>query len=158
PQSRSHLAFLLWPDSTDAQAHTNLRNLIHKLRQALPDVDAFLRLDRQTLTWQTTSPRISWTLDVQEFEEALAQADGVGSSSRHALELAVKRYRGDLLPSCYDEWILPDRDRLRQALFNALGRLIELQEQERDYSMAIATAQRLLRYDPLQESTYRHLM
>src|SRR5215471_18918829 len=98
PQSRSHLAFLLWPDSTDAQAHTNLRNLIHKLRQALPDVDAFLRLDRQTLTWQTISPRISWTLDVQEFEEALAQADGVGSSSRHALELAVKRYRGDLLP------------------------------------------------------------
>ena len=42
PQARSHLAYLLWPDSTDAQAHTNLRNLVHKLRQALPNADAFL--------------------------------------------------------------------------------------------------------------------
>ena len=25
PQSRSHLAYLLWPDSTDAQAHTKRR-------------------------------------------------------------------------------------------------------------------------------------
>ncbi len=35
-QSRAHLAFLLWPDSTDAQAHTNLRNLVHRLRHSLP--------------------------------------------------------------------------------------------------------------------------
>jgi DNA-binding SARP family transcriptional activator len=25
PQDRTHLAFLFWPDSTEAQAHTNLR-------------------------------------------------------------------------------------------------------------------------------------
>ena len=41
PQSRSHLAFLFWPDSTEAQAHTNLRTLLHRLRQALPDGDRF---------------------------------------------------------------------------------------------------------------------
>ena len=70
----------------------------------------------------------------------------------------MKLYRGDLLPSCYDEWILPERDRLRQAVLNALGQLIELQEQERDYQAAINSAQRLLRYDPLHETTYRHLM
>lgn len=160
PQARSRLAYLLWPDSTDAQAHTNLRNLVHKLRQALPDADAFLRSDRQSLSWQSSSPQVSWALDVQDFEEALAQADRVGdrSAARRALERAVKLYRGDLLPSCYDEWILPERDRLRQAMLNALGRLIELQEQERDYQAAVASAQRLLRYDPLHETTYRHLM
>src|SRR5260370_1310896 len=27
PQARSHLAFLLWPDSSEAQAHSNLRQL-----------------------------------------------------------------------------------------------------------------------------------
>lgn len=160
PQARSHLAYLLWPDSTDTQAHTNLRNLVHKLRQAFPDADAFLRSERQTLTWQPSSPQASWTLDVQDFEEALAQADRArdGSEARHALEAAVKLYRGDLLPSCYDEWILPERDRLRQAMLNALGRLMELEEQERDYQAAINSAQRLLRYDPLHETTYRHLM
>ena len=35
PQVRSHLAFVLWPDSTDAQAHANLRNILHHVRHAL---------------------------------------------------------------------------------------------------------------------------
>ena len=42
PQSRSHLAFLFWPDTSEAQAHTNLRNLLHHLRRALPNADPFL--------------------------------------------------------------------------------------------------------------------
>lgn len=42
PQSRSQLAFLLWPDTTDSQAHTNLRNLLFKLRKVLPSVDLLL--------------------------------------------------------------------------------------------------------------------
>jgi DNA-binding SARP family transcriptional activator len=160
PQSRAHLAFLLWPDSTDAQAHTNLRNLVYKLRQAVPDIDAFLSADRQTLCWQPGTQDATWALDVLDFETAIAQADHATemSTARRALEKAVDVYRGDLLPSCYDEWILPERDRLRQAFLKALEQLIGLQEQERDYAAAIGSAQRLLRHDPLHEATYRQLM
>jgi DNA-binding SARP family transcriptional activator len=39
-QSHSNLAFLLWPDSTEAQARTNLRKQVHYLRCALSDPDA----------------------------------------------------------------------------------------------------------------------
>src|SRR5215469_808105 len=160
PQSRSHLAYLLWSDSTDDQAHTNLRNLVHKFRQALPNIDAFLSADRQTLFWQPGTQDATWTLDVLDFETAIAQADQSSDMStvRRALEKAVDVYRGDLLPSCYDEWILPERDRLHQAFLKALERLIGLQEQERDYVAAIGSAQRLLRHDPLHEATYRQLM
>jgi DNA-binding SARP family transcriptional activator len=160
PQSRAHLAYQLWPDSTDAQALTNLRNLVHKLRQALPNIDAFLSADRQTLFWQPGTQDATWALDVLDFETAIAQADHASemSTARRALEKAVDVYRGDLLPSCYDEWILPERDRLRQAFLKALERLIGLQEQERDYAAAIGSAQRLLRHDPLHEVTYRQLM
>src|SRR5215467_11051484 len=160
PQSRSHLAYLLWPDSTDAQALTNLRNLLHKLRQALLNIDAFLSADRQTLFWQPGTQDATWALDVLDFETAIAQADHASemSMARRALEKAVDVYRGDLLPSCYDEWILPERDGLRQAFLKALERLIGLQEQERDYAAAIGSAQRLLRHDPLHEVTYRQLM
>ena len=28
PQSRTHLAYVFWPDSTDSQAHTNLRKFL----------------------------------------------------------------------------------------------------------------------------------
>ena len=36
PQSREQLAFLLWPESSESQARTNPRQLLHHLRRALP--------------------------------------------------------------------------------------------------------------------------
>ena len=35
-QLRQQIAFIFWPDSTEAQAFTNLRKLFFDLRQALP--------------------------------------------------------------------------------------------------------------------------
>ncbi len=52
PQSRAHLAFLLWPDSTEEQAHTNLRKVLYHLRQTFPHADSFLHIGRQSLSWQ----------------------------------------------------------------------------------------------------------
>src|SRR5215467_4401511 len=31
PQQRQHLAFLFWPDTTEAQARNNLRQLLHQV-------------------------------------------------------------------------------------------------------------------------------
>ena len=160
PQSRSRIAFTLWPDSTDAQAHTNLRNLLFKLRMTLPEVDTFLVVDRLTLCWQQDT---LWSLDVQDFESAVAQAEHARCmqdevTERQALEQAVQCYQGDLLPSCYDEWIQDERDRLQQLYQGALERLIELLQAAANYAAAIRVAQRLLRLNPLHEATYRHLM
>ena len=156
-QSRTHLAFLLWPDSTDAQAHTNLRHLVYRLRRDLPYANYLLQADKQTLRWRSDAP---WTLDVADFEGAIAQAEQAQSESemRKALVGAIEVYHGDLLPGIYDEWVLPERERLRQLFLGALEQLILLLEQERDYPAAINYAQRLLRSDPLHEATYRHLM
>jgi DNA-binding SARP family transcriptional activator len=160
--NRSHLAFLFWPDSTEERAHTSLRKLVHQLRQTFPDIDHFLYSDRQSLYWRP-EPDACWTLDTLEFEQALAYAEqaeqrGDTDAQRQALEQGIALYRGDLLPSCYDEWILPERDRLHLLFLQAAARLIALLEQERDYETAIAMAQHLLRQDPLHEATYRQLM
>src|SRR2546422_495143 len=72
PQHRQHLAFLFWPDATEAQARNNLRQLLHQLRQALPDVEQFLHTDTSMLYWRLDTP---FSLDVAEFERALHQAD-----------------------------------------------------------------------------------
>src|SRR5215213_5539585 len=48
PQSRQRLAFALWPDSSEAQARTNLRHLLHDLRRALPDADRFIDIAAHT--------------------------------------------------------------------------------------------------------------
>jgi DNA-binding SARP family transcriptional activator len=163
PQSRSQLAFLFWPDSEEAQAHTNLRKLVHQLRQILPQADHFLHVDRHSLRWLPSSAEHPWTLDVEELEEALAQAAQAEQvqdipTARRAYEQVLRLYRGDLLPSCYDEWILTERDRLRQLFVQAAERMIVLLDQERDYDAAIRVAQQLLRLDPLHEAMYRHLM
>ncbi len=150
PQSRQRLAFLFWPDSSEAQAHTNLRNLLHLLRDALPDTDRFLFVDAKTLQWRPAAP---FTLDVADFERAVSQA-----SSSTSLREAVNLYRGDLVPSCYDDWIVSERERLRQAFIEALEQLVRLLENQRDYRSASSYAERLLRHDPLREETYRQLM
>lgn len=160
PHPRSHLAFLFWPDSTEAQARTNLRYLLHQLRHALPQADQVLHTGDSTLSWRADAP---FTLDVAEFEQAIAQAEqaeraGAGAKVRAAFEQAVSLYQGDLLPSGYDDWLLPERERLSQMFSAALERLLLLLENERDYRPAIRYAQRLLQHDPLQEATYRHLM
>lgn len=149
PQSRHHLAFLFWPDTGEAQALTNLRNLLHKVREALPDSAHYLYIDSQTVQWIPDSP---YFLDVAEFV-TLAQ-----SNVPTDLEKAVNLYHGDLLTSCYDEWILAEREHLYQLLFTVLERLVSHLEIVRNYSAAIGYAQQLVRYDPLREESYRQLM
>jgi DNA-binding SARP family transcriptional activator len=160
PQSRAHLAFLFWPESTEAQAQTNLRNLLYHLRHALPDADRFLCTNARTLQW---SPDTPFKLDVAQFESALILAEeveegGDGTALRQELEKAVALYQGDLLPSCYEDWILPERERLRQRYVRALEWLIRVSEDQRRYGMAIGYAQRLLHQDPLSEVACRRLM
>jgi len=157
PQARAHLACLFWPDTTEGQARTNLRNLLHHLRHALPEVDSYLVATVQTLYWRSDVPL---GLDVAEFQAALAEAQRARSSPavQEALQRAADLYHGDLLPSCYDDWIIPQREGLRQAYLNALDRLARMLEEARDYGAAIASAQRLLRHDPLHEATCRNLI
>ncbi len=102
-------------------------------------------------------------LDVAEFEAAVARAAaaqerGKADQATQALTAAVAAYTGDLLPDCYDDWILPLRERLHQAYGDALERLVLALEERRDASGAIPYAQRLLHHDPLHEAAYRHLM
>ncbi|GCE07466.1 ATP-binding protein [Dictyobacter aurantiacus] len=158
PQQRQHLAFLFWPDATESQARNNLRQLLHQLRQAFPPVDHFLSTDMHMLHWHPATP---FYLDVAEFEHALVLADA-RHDDQQALQTALKQadalYRGELLPGCYDEWIVPERERLRLRHQQALEQLLQFHEDQGDISAAIHYAQRLLGLDPLSESLYRRLM
>lgn len=148
-QSRQHLAFLFWADSTDAQARTNLRRIIHELRQVLPEVEQFIAIDNKTLQWRLDAP---FTLDVMEFEQAIAVTDLL------TLKRAADLYRGKLLPNCYDEWIEPEQERLQQVCVQVYSRLIQQLLDIQDYSSAIRYGQQLLRIDPLNETGYFDLM
>jgi DNA-binding SARP family transcriptional activator len=54
PLSRQQLAVTFWPDTTDVQARTNLRTLLARLRETLPDADQFLMVMCFTLPTSIT--------------------------------------------------------------------------------------------------------
>src|SRR4029077_1111117 len=85
PQPRQRLAFLLWPCSTERQAQTNLRKVLHTLRRALPGADGLIEVGPRTLRWRAEAPL--W-LDVEHFERALAEG---------RLGNAVETYTGERL-------------------------------------------------------------
>lgn len=146
---RAYLAGLLWADSSPAQSLTNLRQLLHDLRCELPGADRFVDFGGQEVRWREDAP---YTLDVADFESAVAEG------SPRSLRAAVEMYAGDLLPGCYDEWILPERERLRQAYHGAQERLADWLEKAGEHEEAALHARRLLMHDPLREETHRQLM
>ena len=150
PQSRRHLAFLLWPDSTESQALTNLRHQLHLLRRELPDPDHFVEVTRRTLRWRPGSP---CRLDTEELV-SMTGADGAPPRLSELLEL----YRGDLLPGSYDEWLGPHRERLRGQFLGLLERSAGAAAQQGHTGEAILATEHLLRFEPVREESYRRLM
>ena len=160
PQSRQHLSFCFWPDSSETQARTNLRQLLHHLRRAIPDSDRFFLADKQTLQW---NPDSYFTLDVAEFEQAIDRAKKSAEQHNSAAmvgsyEKAAEYYRGDLFPECYEDWIEPIRTALKKEYTTALQKLIEYFENNRRYQKAIIYAERLLDCDNLHEKSWSDLM
>ena len=155
-QSREQLASLLWPESTDAQARTNLRQLLHNLRRALPIECSLLVSDNHTVRWL---PDSSCTIDVVEFEAAARAARKCDpAAEREPLEQAARLYQDDLLPDLYDEWLRPKREQLRLQFAQVLSRLAALSEKEGDFPAGIRHAARLLALDQLREGYYQILM
>jgi DNA-binding SARP family transcriptional activator/predicted ATPase len=160
PQSREHVAAILWPESSDAQARTNLRQLIHHLRRAIPAECSLLAIDNHTVQWR---PEAACSIDVFEFETAVrraAEAGGNGDAraARDALEEAVRLYEDDLLPGVYDDWLNPRREQLRRQHVDVLSRLAALLEMTGDPVAGIRHATRLVAVDPLREPSYQLLM
>lgn len=160
PQNRSHIAFLFWPDSSEKQARTNLRNLLHQLKSILPESGPYIESNSQSLMWL---PNSEYEVDVLEFKEAIAKAEEAASrfdfkEAQSAYQAAIEVYRGDLLHNCYDDWVIPYREDLRRIYISALEKLIRLLKDMQNYASAIQYANCLLQTDPLHELTYQLLM
>lgn len=146
PQPRQRVAFALWPDSTEAQALTNLRHVLHNLRRSVPGIDRHIETTARTLRWLPDPP---YRLDVADFEAALAG---------EAWQDAVESYAGDLLAGRADDWVEEERARLRRGYLDAVERLVATAEARGDLAGAVRHAERLLAEEPLREETYRVLM
>ncbi|MCC6454492.1 MAG: AAA family ATPase [Caldilineaceae bacterium] len=157
PQSRQHLAFCFWPDSSEERAYANLRYSLHQLRRSCPGLKPFLEITQATVKW---CGQETFRLDVAEYQALLQQANEAADLAQACKRLiqATNLYQGDLLPSCYDEWIIPMRERLSQTHMQTLQKLVDGLVTQGKYQSAIDYASQLRSYDPYRELSYRRLM
>ncbi len=145
---RDAVAFALWPDDEEAKARANLRRHIALLSGAMPaNEPPFFLVDQNTIRWNAFYDA---TVDVCEFER-------YGALPSEAAN-AVALYGGDLLPDSYEEWLLPERERLRDVQTANLERLSRRLRLDGDYPNAILVAKRLLEHDPWREDAVRYMM
>jgi len=158
PPGRSHprakLASLLWGDLPEPQARRSLRQSLFTLRKAMSVEPSALLIDGETVALNPHSVDV----DVAEFERRVA--DGTPT----ALDRAAALYRGELLEGLalreapFEEWLLAERERLRELALEALAKLLRHQRTAGTPETALQTALRLLALDPLQEPAHRAVM
>lgn len=151
--SREQLAALLWGDSTDEQARGSLRRALNNLRQQLGD-DALLT-DREGVQ---LNPALPLSLDTQELSDLKSRITEFSLAGSETLKAIIENYKGDLLAEFYDEWILQERDQVRDIYLQALIKLAEYQRIQGNYQEAIEHAQRVLAADAANETAHQHLM
>src|SRR5262245_52448148 len=150
---RDKLAALLWGDMRDPQARASLRQALTAIRRTLAGLDA-LRVDAETVSLDPA---------VVAVDAVLFQQSAKGSATE-VLEQAAALYQGDLLAGLalneapFEEWLLGERERLRELALATFARLLAQQRAAGATEAAVQSALRLLALDPLQEPVHRTLM
>ena len=151
--SREKLASLLWGGMREPQARQSLRQSLFTLRKALGGAPALL-IEEGTIALDPSLVDV----DVADFER------GIAAGTPDALERAVGLYRGELLEGLaleeppFEEWLLAERDRLRELALEAMARLLRHQRATGATAAALQTGLRLLAFDPIQEPVHRAVM
>jgi DNA-binding SARP family transcriptional activator/tetratricopeptide (TPR) repeat protein len=159
PQPRARIAGLFWPESTDAQALTNLRRELHHLRRVLRGEQSLVVTARD-LCWRDTQTCL---VDVRVFDTerkaalaAAAASDDEGVMAHGAA--AISQYRGELLPGSYDDWLIDARTALERQCADLCDLLSAASKRAGDLTAAVEAARRRIQLQPLEEVGYRALM
>jgi predicted ATPase/DNA-binding SARP family transcriptional activator len=155
---RDQLVELFWPGCDPEAGRHSLSTSLSWLRRLLerPGVPPGTVLITDRASARLNPEAVS--TDVAEFEAALHAAAGSEAERREALSRAVALYRGELLPGCYEGWVLGQREWLAETYFQAVGRLVSLLEDLGDLPRALEYAQQGVLADPLREEGRRDLM
>jgi DNA-binding SARP family transcriptional activator len=147
--ARAEVSGTLWPTASEEQASGCLRTALWRLRRA-----------EQTLVTATPS-RLGLSAAVRtDFDETVAFArrllepsDGLDGCRLHPQPLL-----GELLPGWYDDWVVFERERLRQLTLHALEALADRLLAIGRFGPAADAAFAAIRADPLRETAHRSLI
>jgi DNA-binding SARP family transcriptional activator len=151
PNNRGHVAAALWPDVEDGRAAGNLRSALWRLNATLetPIVTA----DKHALALVDTVD-----VDVHLIGQWAARLISGRVQPTDVALVSWDVERLVLLPGWYDDWVLLERERLRQRLLHGLECLSRQLSSAGRHAEAVETALAVVSAEPLRESAQRVLV
>jgi DNA-binding SARP family transcriptional activator len=148
--NRRHAAGTLWPYGDDERAAGNLRSALWRLRCAGIDI---LRSDKCSLYLDPDS-----TVDIAHlYAWATRIIDGKTDGIEFDL-IDLNLEAVHLLPGWYEDWVVFERERLRQRLLHAMESLARKRIERQLFASAIEAAMFAVGIEPLRESAQRVLI
>ena len=148
PLPRSHVASILWPDIEEPRALGNLRSALWRLGSLTGGIvdcpGRFLWLAR----WLV----IDYLSLLGLIKRVMAGLNPDRAEVDRLLDAQ------DLLPTSTDDWVILDRERIRQLRLGALERLCETLIREQRLTEAVEVGFAAAASDPLRESAHRALI
>ncbi|MGY1650304.1 AfsR/SARP family transcriptional regulator [Geodermatophilus sp. SYSU D01119] len=144
--TRSATAARLWPDVPEDHAQGSLRSALWRLNGAVPGLVAASGGSLHL----TADVRV----DVRDLD-AWARRVLVPGTEAEGPALPDPVLLGDLLPGWYDDWVLLERERLRQLRLRALEAVAVRLASAGRHAEALQAAHAAVRDEPLRESAHR---
>ncbi len=152
PLSRGHLARVLWPDCPAERSLADLRTALWRVNQAraplVASVGVRLRLRQEVDVDVRALMAFGRAAANRQASTAVAELAGISWP-----ELAL-----DLLPDWDDDWLLDDRERVRQLRLHALESMTEHLSLLGHHVAAIEAALAAVAAEPLRETAHAALI
>lgn len=148
PLARQFVAGNLWPHLDDLRAAANLRSLLWRLRK------------RCRLLLASSQLEISMgdvDIDLPVVHAAATRMLDVRPSDA-GTGLPLQRLQEELLPDWYDDWIIVERERLRQTCLHALEAAAGALSAAGKHGAAVEAAMMAIKIEPYRESAHRVLI
>jgi DNA-binding SARP family transcriptional activator len=149
PLERLWVAGTLWLDAPEERAGASLRSALWRLPQ--PGGAAVVEAS-------TTRLRLARDLTV-DVHELTARAEGLASPAGLAdPDLDPSALARDLLPDWYEDWVVLERERLRQLRLHALEAVCARLTEAGRFAAAVQAGLAAVAGEPLRESAHRTLI
>jgi DNA-binding SARP family transcriptional activator len=149
PCARADVAGTLWPEVRDEQALACLRSTLWRLGRLAPGA----------VVIRGASLAIGPAVDVDVRSVRAAARLSVGADEAAADRVHVSQFldlvRAELLPGWDDEWVVFERESLRQSGLHALEALARKLSRRGYHAAALQAALSAVAVEPLRESGYR---